>query len=141
MPGKKRHDPHNEHGLAQPHLPTLRRPERLHTRPVRQTGRALLVPRGELQCRVVGQSTGAAQEQGVHLRHLCGQVSRLISTRRTVPRLGGATKKAQSKDWAFCLNQMVPEKGIEPSTFSLRMTNSKNSGMLISVDLSFKSTT
>jgi hypothetical protein len=32
-----------------------------------------------------------------------------------------AKQKAQSEDWAFCLILLVPERGIEPPTFALRM--------------------
>jgi hypothetical protein len=32
------------------------------------------------------------------------------------------TTKPNLAGWAKCLIQMVPEKGIEPSTFSLRMS-------------------
>ena len=30
-------------------------------------------------------------------------------------------KKPSHEDWAFCLNLVVPERGIEPPTFALRM--------------------
>jgi hypothetical protein len=31
------------------------------------------------------------------------------------------SKKPSHEDWAFCLNLVVPERGIEPPTFALRM--------------------
>ena len=34
-------------------------------------------------------------------------------------------KKPSHEDWAFCLNLVVPERGIEPPTFALRMRESR----------------
>jgi hypothetical protein len=34
---------------------------------------------------------------------------------------GPESKKPNHEDWAKCLNLLVPERGIEPPTFALRM--------------------
>jgi hypothetical protein len=45
----------------------------------------------------------------------------LIENAYTVPTRNPENKKPSREDWAKCLNLLVPERGIEPPTFALRM--------------------
>ena len=87
------------------------------------SGAALVEP---LDCQGLGK--GRAPEWEVLGRAGADVATRWLHERKTLYQwlhggyMSATNEKAQRKGWAKSLILLVPEKGIEPSTFSLRMS-------------------